>query len=355
MLRDVEAGKIDLIAFVRLDRWFRSVQEYYKVNEILERHRVAWTAIQEDYETQSAGGQFKTNIMLAVAQSEADRTGERIRAVFDMKREKGESLGGLVPLGISVVGKHRQPNDDAPKVKALYDYYLATHSMRQAAQNSEELFERRIGYEGVKTILSNESYVDVGVIDRKTFDRVQEIRSERAPRATKSDRVYLFSGLARCAVCGRRLSAHALKDVQYYRCPRASDSGICSNRRHVRESNIEQYLLDNIGAELIKIRTRAKKVKPPDTAAIKRKMDKLTDLYMSDLITREKYEADYKALRTRLNASESHIAPPDVESLTSVLDAYRTLSRQAQRAFWYTVINRVDCADAEPKSFTLRA
>nr|MDE6907698.1 recombinase family protein [Lachnospiraceae bacterium] len=36
MLTDVKLGKIDLLLFCRLDRWFRSVADYYKVMEILE-------------------------------------------------------------------------------------------------------------------------------------------------------------------------------------------------------------------------------------------------------------------------------------------------------------------------------
>ena len=51
LIDDVEAGKIDVILFTRLDRWFRNVQEYYKVQEILDRHRVEWKAIWEDYDT----------------------------------------------------------------------------------------------------------------------------------------------------------------------------------------------------------------------------------------------------------------------------------------------------------------
>ena len=37
MLRDCEVGKIDLICFTKLDRFFRNIKEYYKVEDILER------------------------------------------------------------------------------------------------------------------------------------------------------------------------------------------------------------------------------------------------------------------------------------------------------------------------------
>ena len=48
LLEDVKARKIDMILFTRLDRWFRNVQEYFKVQEILDAHGVEWRAIWED-------------------------------------------------------------------------------------------------------------------------------------------------------------------------------------------------------------------------------------------------------------------------------------------------------------------
>ena len=99
LLADVQSGKGDLVIFTKLDRWFRNIAEYYKVQEILERHHVDWKTIQEDYDTSTASGRLKINIMLSVAQDEADRTSERIKAVFEIKRQKREPLTGDCPTG----------------------------------------------------------------------------------------------------------------------------------------------------------------------------------------------------------------------------------------------------------------
>lgn len=76
LLADAQAGKGELIVFTKLDRWFRNIAEYYKVQEILERCHIGRT-IHEDYDTSTASGRLKINIMLSVAQNEADRTSER--------------------------------------------------------------------------------------------------------------------------------------------------------------------------------------------------------------------------------------------------------------------------------------
>ena len=66
LLDDVEAGKIDMILFTKLDRWFRSVKEYFKVQDILDNNKVEWKAIQENYDTTTANGQMAITIFLAV-------------------------------------------------------------------------------------------------------------------------------------------------------------------------------------------------------------------------------------------------------------------------------------------------
>ena len=78
MLEDVKRDKVDLILFTRLDRWFRSVADYYKVMEVLEAHGCGWKTTQEQYDTSTAGGRLYINLRLSIAQNEADLCGERI-------------------------------------------------------------------------------------------------------------------------------------------------------------------------------------------------------------------------------------------------------------------------------------
>ena len=75
LLAAVQRNEIDIILVTKLDRWFRNIGEYYKMQDILEAHNVCWKTIYEDYDTSTAAGRLKINIMLAVAQDEADRTG----------------------------------------------------------------------------------------------------------------------------------------------------------------------------------------------------------------------------------------------------------------------------------------
>ena len=116
LLEDVEAVKIDMILFTKLDRWFRSVKEYFKVQDVLDNNKVEWNAIQEDYDTTTANGQMAITIFLAVAQNERDRTAERIKVVLEHKRKNKEACfgGRALPFGYK---KERDENGKSRLIK----------------------------------------------------------------------------------------------------------------------------------------------------------------------------------------------------------------------------------------------
>lgn len=99
LIDDCKEGKIDIILFTKLDRWFRSVADYYQVQTLLDSYKVPWRAIWEDYETETSTGLFKVNIMLSVSQNEADKTSERTKEAVKYRRLRGDFVGGKCPRG----------------------------------------------------------------------------------------------------------------------------------------------------------------------------------------------------------------------------------------------------------------
>ena len=95
LLEDVETVKPDIILFTKLDRWFRNIKEYYKVQDILDHCKVDWKAINEEYDTSTASGRLYVNIKLSIAQDEADRTSERVKAIIIPEITPGIILGSF--------------------------------------------------------------------------------------------------------------------------------------------------------------------------------------------------------------------------------------------------------------------
>ena len=94
MIRDAQRGKFKRIIFIKLDRYFRSVQEYYACQAILDEAGVTWTATEEKYDLSTANGRAFVNMKLTIAELESDTTGERIKIVNDYKVKSGLPLYG---------------------------------------------------------------------------------------------------------------------------------------------------------------------------------------------------------------------------------------------------------------------
>lgn len=124
LLEDVKSNKIDIVIFTKLDRWFRNIKDYYKVQEVLEQHKVHWKTIFENYDTSTASGRLHINIMLSVAQDEADRTSERIKAVFQNKLANGEAISGSLPMGYKIENKKVVIDEEKSEIAIdIFDMY----------------------------------------------------------------------------------------------------------------------------------------------------------------------------------------------------------------------------------------
>lgn len=351
LLRDVEAGKVDLVAFTKLDRWTRNIREYYKAEDVLDAHGVAWKALHEDYETQTAAGRLKTNIMLAVAQDEADRTSERVKAVFAEKRRKGLAVNGRTPFGLDYDEGKVKPNADAEKVTALFRYFIAERNVTALAARSPDILGRPYTPRGIKTLLQNEKYVAAGIVPPETFRNVQNILQNRATRRGSTKRTYLFSGLLACPVCGYRLTVHTRvwKDVPYvyYRCDRSDKLGRCSWHGSVRETELEDYLrrhlLTAVAQRNLRITKAAKK--PVNVESLQKKLDRLTDLYVEGSIDKADFDLRAAPLRDAIKTARLTPHEADTDEIRAALDVYTSLSKAAQKAFWSALIKRITPKD----------
>ena len=120
MLDDVKLGKIDLILMTKLDRWFRSIADFYKVLELINKYNVGWKTIWEDYDTKSAIGKFWLNMSLCMGQLEAQRTSERINDVFEYKYNVQKTVcTGQAPYGYKIENKKFVVDEPILKIKVL--------------------------------------------------------------------------------------------------------------------------------------------------------------------------------------------------------------------------------------------
>lgn len=372
LLDDVRAGKIDLIIFTKLDRWFRSVAHYYKIQEILEENKVPWRTILEDYNTETSDGKFKVNIMLSVAQQELDRTSERIKVVFESKVKNKQPITSALPYGykIGIVdGQKRVIKDEAAK-DAIYDFfaYFEVHqSLRATMLYINNKYDLHLSYNACKRMIRNSLYAgkyhDVGdyceaYISEERFNKIQRILSKNG-NVKQYKYTYLYSGMIKCPNCGRVMTgckAKSNKDGSYeyfyYRCGHAYQNSHCTNRVSISEIKIEEYLLAHVEDELTKyiveseVSQPTKKKPKYDKGKINAEINRLNNMYQKGRIEDDQYDAEYDKLQAKLAMCNVDIEKRDLEPLKAFLKSdfkmiYKVLSKEEQRSMWRSIISQI--------------
>lgn len=365
---DLEAGmKVDALCFIRLDRFFRSVKLYYQAVDVMDKYRVSWVAILEDYDTVTVAGKFKTNILLSVAEMEADRTGERLRTTLSHKFARGE-WSGKPPRGYSVVGKRLVPNKIAPIITEAFRVCHRSCSV-VAAQSYLHSQGIKVVYNTAYRMMTNPIYIGVhdGVegfceplIDRGIFYDIQSMLGKRSDRTNGTGRVYLFSGLLVCS-CGRNLVGNCNTTYspgkQYrYRCAGCYRDHLCSNNKYLIESEVEDFLLAKVCQEIEKMTAQveysAPVQKPIDNTA---KIERLTELYVDGEISKEEYQKRKDALTV---IPEIKQPTPRIKEIAlsgdDLRESYQSFTRQERRAVWKSVIDRID-VNRDALTVTFRA
>lgn len=372
MLSDLEALNIQQVIFIKLDRWFRSVKEYYKVQDILDRHKVTWRAILEDYNTETSDGILKVNIMLSVAQNEAERTSERIKFVMHNKMEKKQVVGKQ-PYGYKIAeidGVKRSVIDEetAPVVRDIFREFERTSSASLTTKYVNTKYSTAFSYVFVRRLLKRSSYAGeyMGITDyrpayitREQYDRNVATLESRHVKRTPTGRIYIFSGLLFCACCGHRLKAKRAKNgSRYYCCTRAMDDYACVNRKHISELKLEAYLTDNIVrlAEKYIYDVEVSKAaadyaaQKRDVEAIRRRLDRLNDIYLDGNIDKSVYIKKSALIRAELDEAiefNAKIKPKDIKTVKNFLDSdilsgYEKLNAEGRRTFWRRIIDRIE-------------
>lgn len=380
LLEDVKAGKIDRILFTKLDRWFRNVREYHNVQEILEAHNVTWQATLEDYDTMSANGRLRVNIMLSVNESEADRDSERIKFVFEGKRLRKEWCFtggpaqwpyGYMPQEIDGVKRCVKNPETAPIVQDFWDYVVKYSSVRKAGMYCCEKYGIVRNYRSWMVTARNELYTGTfhgiedycpAYVSRADWERII-LGHELIKKTQDPDRVYLFTGMIRCPGCGNTLKAtfktypnDRTKEYNGYRCNNAK-LRTCSFRHQLSEKKIEKYLLNNIRQDLEQfvIHTEAEQTKKrpqpkvQDLVSLNEQLRRLNVIYIAGNISDEDYAAETKKIKTEIEKAKQANAenrPTDLSALKTLLSSnflttYDSLPKEDQRRLWRSLIEEI--------------
>lgn len=358
LIDDCKAGKVDLIIFTKLDRWFRSVGDYYEVQRQLDECKVPWRAIWEDYETETSAGVFKVNIMLSIAQAEAERTSERIKAVLEYKRSEGHFIGNA-PLGYKKVNQRLVIDEDIQDiVKGMFDVYFSTHSSSACMQYLRKHNIERTA-NNIRRAIRNPIYCGnaqgnkcPAYITKEQHDLIITIFEENTfPKDTRYE--YLFNSMCRCGICGKSMrSKHHkfnYKEKSYHMNNYVCEENADKHSINLSENKIEKYLLAEIeniiGAYNIEAEASAENRDNAEVAkrmmALEEKQKRIGIRFEDGYISESEYRQKMDAIKKELSELNFVEAPTPVELPSNWYDIYQQLDIPHRHQFWMSIIKNI--------------
>ena len=287
LMAHVEAGMIDCIAIYKIDRLSRSLMDFARIMEVLERKGVSLVSVTQQFNTTSSMGRLTPNILLSFAQFEREIISERTRDKIAASRRKGKWTGGPPVLGYDRkrddTGTRLIVNDnEAKRVRAIFGKYLQVSSLLETVHWLDArgwMNKRYLTVKGrwrggkdfdkstLQKLLTNPLYLGKiafkeqmyegehdAIVDEDLFGRVQGmLRRNRGSGGKYQRNKYgaLLKGLVRCKHCGCGMSHHyaakGRRRYRYYVCLTAQKKGWSAcPYPSLPAGELERFVIDRI-------------------------------------------------------------------------------------------------------------
>lgn len=286
LLADVIAGKIDCIVVYKVDRLSRSLLDFARIMETLEKQGISFVSVTQQFNTTHSMGRLTLNILLSFAQFEREIISERTRDKMTAARKKGKWIGGIPVLGYDINPKAKRlvvNEEEAFKVRAIFDLYLEHQSLLATARvlNSRgwttkswltrkgiERGGRPFDKNNLFRLLTNPVYIGKidfkgetyegehqGVLDAVIWQNAQDLLSRNGRsggRLVRNKYGALLKGLLYCAPCQSAMvhactTKNKTTSYRYYVCSRAQKAGwdTCPTKS-LPAAEVERFVIDRI-------------------------------------------------------------------------------------------------------------
>jgi site-specific DNA recombinase len=276
LLADIEAGKVDVVVCYKVDRLTRSLTDFARLMETLDKHHASFVSVTQSFDTSNSMGRLTLNVLLSFAQFERELCSERTRDKIAAARRKGKWAGGLPVLGYDVV---HQPGgntlavnpEEADRVRTIFAMYLEHGRVMPVvvacrhlgwttkswtAKTGRLMGGKPLSKNLILRILKNPVYLGKvrhhseiyegeheAIVEQEMFDAVQARmeanREDHGSRVCNKNNA-LLKGLVRCTHCECAMIHHAVSKAsdpkaksssararlyRYYVCSRAQKHG----------------------------------------------------------------------------------------------------------------------------------
>lgn len=134
LLTDVAAAKVDVIVVYKIDRLTRSLADFARIVEVLDKAASSFVSVTQSFNTTTSMGRLTLNVLLSFAQFEREVTSERIRDKVAASKRKGMWMGGPVPIGYRLDNRKLLIDEnEAETVRLIFRRYVELGSVGDLA------------------------------------------------------------------------------------------------------------------------------------------------------------------------------------------------------------------------------
>jgi DNA invertase Pin-like site-specific DNA recombinase len=272
LMHAIEASEIDTVVVYKIDRLTRSLLDFVRLIDLLDRRGVALVSVSQAFDTSDSMGRMILNVLLTFSQFERELIAERVRDSIRTRKRHGHVHGGIAPFGYDYApgGGLVVVEREAEMVRFMFDEFLRTERFTAAMTAVREagLFSsvkrmksggqrggRRICAGLVYGVLRNPVYVGEirghdrtypgihePIISRETWEVAQRIAQERKRRPPDSKQTEHFLAGLLWDDLGRHmtLSIDWHRGKAYYRYASSNAMWSQAEFRRAYRSNAEQ-------------------------------------------------------------------------------------------------------------------
>lgn len=365
MIADVKNGHIDIICFVKLDRWFRNVKHYYLTQDILDKHGVTWECSDEDYDPNTRSGKLNLNIKLAIGEDEAANASERVKFVFNGKVRNGQAVTGTQPKGYIIAEDKTiiKDPDSEEEIEEMFRHYFTCLNAYNTYLYIRDNYDASLQYETIRRRIKNPAYTGIyrdnpnyrpAYITQEQHLTILQ-NYEKKTRRPQGRKTYLFNGLLKCPKCGRTLVSCTLnKTTPGYRCRLHNSKLGCDFSVTVQERYIEPFLLLDIikymhEYNIQQLSAKKKEKKEIDPTIYESRLKRLNDIYIMGNISDAEYQIKSAELKLKISElktpkQEKNTIPQAIKTLLLDEDfttLYEELKPAERRVLWQSIVKEI--------------
>lgn len=353
LLKDVEAGKVNIIIVYKLDRISRNVVDTYTLIQFVGEHRCSLIAVADRIDISSANSRLITGMLSVISQYEREVILERTTAALLAMARKGKyPSGGCAPFGWAIQEDNTLVVDrgKAEIVNYMADCYLEGYSLQDVSVMVKEKYNLSYNWRRIKQIVQRPQNIGIyyyqghkfdnifpAIMDVNKFEKIKNAAKYREHHSLEKNS-YIFYGLVYCC-CGKRTQhvctvKHGKNKITVYR------YYYCSNcNKRVLQKKLENEIVQKVFVgDVFDIIKERKKLIDKKIVNVQRKIRYFMDALYNDEITEEMYSITVKGLENKL----AHLEDCSQGLNIQYISEYHKMSEFSKYELLHNLISKID-------------